>query len=131
MEFFDRKNELALLRGIRETAKTSARLTVLKGRRRVGKTSLLQQAYGDEDFLYFFVARKNEADLCRDFGAEISRYLGVTLPGEASSFESVFRFLMELSRTRHFTLVTIYLGRNFDISGDVTIHRVCFVAIYA
>lgn len=105
MEFFDRKNELALLRGIRETAKTSARMTILKGRRRVGKTSLLQQAYGDEDFLYFFVARKNEADLCRDFGAEISRYLGVALPGEASSFESVFRFLMELSQTRHFTLV--------------------------
>lgn len=105
MEFFDRKNEIALLRGIREASKTSARMTVLKGRRRVGKTSLLQHAYGDEDFLYFFVARKNEADLCRDFGAEISRYFGMSLPGEASSFESVFRFLMEMSATRHFTLV--------------------------
>ena len=105
MDFFDRKNEIALLRGIRETARTKARMTILKGRRRVGKTSLLQKAYGDGDFLYFFVARKNEADLCRDFSAEISRYLGVSLPGEASSFESVFQFLMELSRTRHFTLV--------------------------
>lgn len=74
MEFFDRKNELALLRGIRETAKTSARLTVLKGRRRVGKTSLLQQAYGDEDFLYFFVARKTRPT----FAAILApRYLGI------------------------------------------------------
>lgn len=105
MKFYDRKNELALLRSIREASKASARMTVLKGRRRVGKTSLLQQAYGDEDFLYFFVARKNEADLCRDFGTEISRYFGVSLPGDASSFESVFRFLMELSQSRPFTLV--------------------------
>ena len=62
MDFFDRKNEIALLRGIRETARTKARMTILKGRRRVGKTSLLQKAYGDGDFLYFFVARKNEAE---------------------------------------------------------------------
>ena len=84
MKFFDRKNELALLRRIREESKSSARMTILKGRRRIGKTSLLMEAYGDEDFLYFFVARKNEADLCVDFSEEISRYLGITLPGGAT-----------------------------------------------
>ena len=80
-------------------------MTILKGRRRIGKTSLLMEAYGDEDFLYFFVARKNEADLCTDFAEEISRYLGLTLPGGASSFESIFRFLMEVAQTRPLTLV--------------------------
>ena len=80
-------------------------MTILKGRRRIGKTSLLMEAYGDEDFLYFFVARKNEADLCMDFAEEISRYLGLTLPGGASSFESVFHFLMEVAQTRPLTLV--------------------------
>ena len=105
MKFFDRKNELALLRRIREESKTSARMTILKGRRRIGKTSLLLEAYGDEDFLYFFVARKNEADLCADFAAEISRYLGVTLPGGATSFEAVFRFVLEVAQTRPLTLV--------------------------
>ncbi|MBQ3342347.1 MAG: ATP-binding protein [Kiritimatiellae bacterium] len=105
MRFFDRKDEMALLRRIREESKSSARMTILKGRRRIGKTALLQEAYGDEDFLYFFVARKNEADLCGDFAAEISRYLGVTLPGGASTFESIFRFLLEVAQTRPFTLV--------------------------
>jgi len=105
MRFFDRKDEMALLRRIREESKSSARMTILKGRRRIGKTALLQEAYGDEDFLYFFVARKNEADLCEDFAAEISRYLGVTLPGGASTFESIFRFLLEVTQTRPLTLV--------------------------
>ena len=54
MKFFDRKDEIALLRRIREESRCSARMTILKGRRRIGKTSLLTQAYGDEDFLYFF-----------------------------------------------------------------------------
>ena len=105
MKFFDRKNELALLRRIREESKSSARMTILKGRRRIGKTSLLMEAYGDEDFLYFFVARKNEADLCVDFSEEISRYLGITLPGGATSFEAIFRFILEVAQTRPLTLV--------------------------
>ena len=105
MRFFDRNDEIALLRRIREESKSSARMTILKGRRRIGKTALLQEAYGDEDFLYFFVARKNEADLCEDFAAEISRYLGVTLPGGASAFEAIFRFLLEVAQTRPLTLV--------------------------
>ncbi|MBQ6140182.1 MAG: ATP-binding protein, partial [Kiritimatiellae bacterium] len=100
MKFFDRKDEIALLRRIREESRCSARMTILKGRRRIGKTSLLIQAYGDEDFLYFFVARKNEADLCGDFAAEISRYLGLTLPGGAASFEAIFRFILEIAQTR-------------------------------
>ena len=105
MKFFDRKTELALLRRIREESKSSARMTILKGRRRIGKTSLLMEAYGDEDFLYFFVARKNEADLCVDFSEEISRYLGITLPGGATSFEAIFRFILEVAQTRPLTLV--------------------------
>ena len=80
-------------------------MTILKGRRRIGKTSLLMEAYGDEDFLYFFVARKNEADLCVDFSEEISRYLGLTLPGGATSFEAIFRFVLEVAQTRPLTLV--------------------------
>lgn len=105
MRFFGREKEIGFLRDVRAASAQTARLTILKGRRRVGKTSLLQKAYGEEDFLYFFVARKNEADLCLDFQEEISRYFGVTIPGAAGSFEAIFKFLMELSTRQHFTLV--------------------------
>lgn len=105
MKFYDRSRELAFLRSIREESKTRAQMTILRGRRRVGKTALLQEAYGDGDYLYFFVARKDEADLCLDFQAEVARYFKMSLPGTVRSFEEIFRFLLELSEREHFTLV--------------------------
>ena len=48
MKFFDRKNELELLRRIREESKSSARMTILKGRRRIDKAVLQRRA---EEFL--------------------------------------------------------------------------------
>ena len=48
MKFFDRNNELELLRRIREESKSSARMTILKGRRRIDKAVLQRRA---EEFL--------------------------------------------------------------------------------
>jgi len=105
MRFYDREQELRFLKQVKRASEAQSRMTILKGRRRVGKTALLQQAYAGEDFLYFFVARKNEADLCVDFQAEISRYFGVSMPGIAAKFEDVFKFLVEMSVQRPLTLV--------------------------
>lgn len=105
MDFFDRFDDVALLKRIRENARTAAQFTIIKGRRRIGKTTLLQHVYGEEDFLYFFVARKSEADLCADFQSEIERYFKLPLPGRIVSFEDVFKYLMELSKRQSFTLV--------------------------
>lgn len=80
-------------------------MTILKGRRRVGKTSLLQEAYGDRDYLYLFVARKNEADLCEDFCQEIARYFKLAIPGKMSSFEEVFKFLLDMAEREPCTIV--------------------------
>ena len=72
MRFFDRTEEIASLRKIREMAKNNAQFTVVTGRRRIGKTSLVWKAYEDEPILYFFVARKAEGDLCEDYRLETS-----------------------------------------------------------
>lgn len=47
MRFFDRTEEIASLRKIREMAKNNAQFTVVTGRRRIGKTSLVWKAYED------------------------------------------------------------------------------------
>ncbi len=67
MRFFDRTEDIASLREIRGKAKDNAQFTVVTGRRRIGKTSLVWKAYEDESILYFFVARKAEGDLCEDY----------------------------------------------------------------
>ncbi len=105
MKFYDRKQEIDYLREMRETAKQTARFTVVTGRRRIGKTTLIREAYKDEPFVYFFVARKAEPDLCETYLEEISEKLNIPTLGSSRNFIDIFRYLMELSVTRSFTLV--------------------------
>ena len=105
MRFYDREQEIAFLRETREQAKMVARFTVLTGRRRIGKTTLIREAYKDEPSVYFFVARKAESDLCELYLDEISEKLGIPTLGSSRKFSDIFRYLLELSVTKSFTLV--------------------------
>ena len=105
MKFYDREQEIAFLKETREKAETVARFTVVTGRRRIGKTTLIREAYKDAPFVYFFVARKAESDLCEVFLEEISEKLGIPMLGSIRHFSDIFRYLMQLSQTRSFTLV--------------------------
>lgn len=105
MRFYDREQEIAFLRETRETAKKAARFTVVTGRRRIGKTTLVREAYKDKPFVYFFVARKAESELCEAYLEEIGEKLGIPTLGSSRHFSDIFRYLMELSVTQSFTLV--------------------------
>ncbi len=104
MKFFDRKEEIATLRKIRESAEHNAQFTVLTGRRRIGKTSLVLKAYEDKPFLYFFVGRKTESLLCEEFRHEVEEKLNVKLGGTPSGFAELFEYLIKLSESHSFTL---------------------------
>lgn len=104
MKFYDREKELALFRGIQRDSEQEARMTVLVGRRRIGKTELVLRCANDRPLLYFFVARKAEPMLCQDFVAEAEEKLGVPI-GQYTSFSLLFRHLMILSKERPFTVV--------------------------
>lgn len=119
MKFYDRDKEINYLREIRRQAETSARFTVVTGRRRIGKTSLVLKAYEDEPMLYFFVARKAEADLCESFAEEIERVLNVPVMGRCKSFAEVFEFLMKVSVQRHFTLFIDEFQEFFKVNKSV------------
>ncbi len=105
MKFYNRENELALLDKINNLSKTTAQMTFVVGRRRIGKTSLLMKATENTVCLYFFVAKKSEILLCAEFVEEIKQKLNVPIFGEIKTFKEVFGFLMELAKTLHFTLI--------------------------
>lgn len=105
MKFYGREQEIAFLRETRNTAEKTARFTVVTGRRRIGKTTLIREAFNDTPFVYFFVARKAESDLCEVFQEEISEKLGIPTLGSSRHFSDIFRYLMELSQSKSFTLV--------------------------
>jgi AAA+ ATPase superfamily predicted ATPase len=105
MKFYDRENELALLAGIQKKSLLAAQMTFVVGRRRIGKTSLLIKSSENERCVYLFVARKNEALLCNEFVDEIKQQLKVEVFGDFKTFNTLFAYLMELSKTLHFTLI--------------------------
>ncbi|MBQ8360705.1 MAG: ATP-binding protein [Bacteroidaceae bacterium] len=104
MRFFDRTEEIASLREIRRMAMSNAQFTVVTGRRRIGKTSLVWKAYEDEPILYFFVVRKAESELCEDYMQEVEHKLGIPAMGRVERFPVIFEFLMKLSVERPITL---------------------------
>lgn len=77
MKFYDRGNERQVLGEVLQQSRSEARMTVLMGRRRIGKTELSQRC-GDDTVLYFFVGKKAEALLCQDYVREIREKPGCT-----------------------------------------------------
>ena len=104
MKFYDRKNEKKVLGNVLQQSKREARMTVLMGRRRIGKTELSQRC-GDDTILYFFVGKKAETLLCQDYVREIREKLDAPILGTPTSFSEVFRFVLQLAESRSFTLI--------------------------
>ena len=105
MRFFDRARELADLKEIRERSESVAQFTVVTGRRRVGKTSLVVKSLEGEEYVYLFVERKSEKDLCETFVREINEKLGEVVFGTPERIEDVFLALMKIASTRHLNVV--------------------------
>jgi hypothetical protein len=105
MKFFDREYEIQTLREIRDVSHRAAQFTVLTGRRRIGKTSLVMKAYEDETILYFFVTRSTESVLCEEFQQELAEKLEIPILGKVERFADIFDYVMELSKTRPLTLM--------------------------
>lgn len=107
MKFYNREKEISRLYEIKQASQSNAQLTVVTGRRRIGKTQLILKATESEEtpVLYFFVARKAENFLCQDFQQEIATKLGIPIMGEVSSFGKQFEYLMILSQQQAFTLI--------------------------
>lgn len=104
MKFYDRKIELETLRRIEDLSHDSAQLTVITGRRRIGKTTLVRKAYESIPYIYFFVGRKSEAMLCSEFVEMFTHVTGEEL-GNFTSFAALLRVVMHIAKRQHLTIV--------------------------
>ena len=105
MRFYDRANEMQILQENETLAERSAVFTVLMGRRRVGKTSLIMHALEGRDYAYLFISKDNEAVLCRKLQASLEEQLGIHVYGTLTHFRDLFEVIMRESVNRHFTVV--------------------------
>lgn len=105
MKFYDRESEIDILRENEQQAERSATFTVLMGRRRVGKTSLVTKAFEGRRYAYLFVSKDSEAVLCSKFQQSLEEQLDIRVYGRLTSFHDFFEVVMRESLQRHFTIV--------------------------
>ena len=105
MRFYNREMEIGILLENEQQAERSATFTVLMGRRRVGKTSLVTKTFEGRQYAYLFVSKDSEAVLCGKFQQAIEEQLGIRVYGHLTSFRDFFEVVMQESLRRHFTIV--------------------------
>lgn len=123
MQFYDRTNELAILQENELQSYENAVFTVLMGRRRVGKTSLITKAMEGKEYAYLFVSKDSEALLCQNFQRDLEQQIGLIIYGEITRFKDLFEVIMQEAQRRHLTIVfdefqTLY-KINPAIFGDI------------
>lgn len=120
MRFYDRETEIKTLEKIRQTAfNVNSQMTVLTGRRRIGKTKLILKSCENTPSVYFFVSRTNEADLCFQFSEILRQSLNVFVPNGINTFRDLFRMCMEIGKTHKYNLVIDEFQELYDINESI------------
>lgn len=105
MKFYNRIQELEVLARTQEQSQKSSCFTVMVGRRRIGKTSLLLESVKGQKYLYLFVSRKSEPLLCEQFQKDAIRALGIQIFGSITQFKDLFEQLLIFATKEHYTLI--------------------------
>ena len=104
MKFYNRETELKILRTTENLSKESSVMTFITGRRRIGKTRLIKEAFKDRNLLYFFVSKKSEKLLCEEYSSIIENTLNTKVIGKLQSFKDVFEYIMMIGKEKQINL---------------------------
>lgn len=119
MKFYNRENELNELATLCDQSNAGGRMTVLTGRRRVGKTVLALESARLHRHVYLFISKKAESLLCQELIEEIRRSFTLPVIGEIRHFKDIFTLLIELSRIERLTLIVDEFQEFFSINPAV------------
>ena len=119
MKFYARKKELVLLEKQYAQLESSAKMTVLTGRRRIGKTSLATKFAADKKYLYLFISKKSEKLLCEEFIDSIKDKLDFPIIGQISKFKDVFKILLEISKKEKIVVIIDEFQEFYNINPSV------------
>lgn len=119
MDFYCREKELDILEKMWSKIEKKARMVVISGRRRIGKTLLSLVYTKDKPHLYLFIAKKTEFLLCQEFTKQIQDTFHIPVIGELKSFREVLTFLLELAKREQFVLIIDEIQEFLTINPSV------------
>ena len=102
--FIGREKELKALNNLYTSDKFE--FAVIYGRRRVGKTALINEFIGDKKSIYFMGVESNAKQNLENFSKSIIEYnSGIVADTSFQSFQSALEYVFELSRNERIILV--------------------------
>lgn len=119
MKFYDREKEISELRRIDDLASQSAQFTVLMGRRRTGKTTLMVEALRDRPYLYFFIGKKAEQIQCAEFQRQVETLLGLHIHGQVTSFAALLEEILIFGKQRKVTIIIDEFQRLAEVDEGI------------
>ncbi len=119
MKFYDREKEIEELQRLDDLALSTAQFTVLMGRRRTGKTTLMTHALQDRKYLYFFIGKKAEQIQCTEFQRQTEEVLGLKIHGQVSSFSILLEEILMYSKKEKVTVIIDEFQRLEDIGVGI------------
>lgn len=105
MDFYGRQNEQKALKAIERKSREHAQFTMIVGRRRIGKTTLLLETFKEKKVLYLFVSRNSEQVLCRQFQDLAEKEIGLKIYGTITGFSDLFNLLLNYAQSQQYTLI--------------------------
>lgn len=119
MRFYDRGKEIKELQRLDDMANNTAQFTVLMGRRRTGKTTLMTEALKERPYLYFFIGKKAEQIQCLDFQKQVESVLGLHVHGQISSFATLLEEILIYGKQHKTTVIIDEFQRLSDIGDGI------------
>ncbi len=119
MKFYGREKELTFLENQYEQTDSSSTMTVVTGRRRIGKTSLSLKYADNKKYLYLFVSKKSEILLCEEFLETIRINFNIPVVGEIKDFSTLFRLIVEIGKKEKIIVIIDEFQEFFNINPSV------------
>ncbi len=146
MKFYARTIELKSLEEQYSLVDSSAQMTVITGRRRIGKTLLAKRYTEDKKHIYLFVSKKSETLLCKEFKEIIEEKVDFPIIGSISTFKEIFKLLLEVAKKEKIAVVIDEFQEFYHINPSVysdiqnlwdsykfesKMHLICIGSIYS